>query len=177
MSSTVFTPPEATTGTSTASTSAFVLSKFGPDIMPSLAMSVYMIAAKGSFAASAANSRMVRELSCVQPCVATFEPLASRPRTILPLNFCAISLNHSKSCTAFVPMITLLTPISSNCFMEASFRRPPPTSMFNIPSAAMADIVSVLTGRPSLAPSRSTICSHFAPSELNSCACSTGLSR
>ena len=61
------TPPEAITGVSTAWTSAFVLSRFGPAIIPSLVMSVYIIAARGSFAASAAKSSRFWALSFVQP--------------------------------------------------------------------------------------------------------------
>jgi len=87
-----------------------------------------------------------------------------------------MSQNHSKSLTALVPMITRETPISSSSRMEASSRMPPPTSIWSSPRAAIAVMEAVLTGRPTLAPSRSTMCSQRAPSAWNCLAWAIGLS-
>ena len=58
--------------------------------------------------------------------------------------------------------------------LRASSRMPPPTSIFKLPSLAMAAMVCRFAVVSSLAPSRSTTCRYFAPASINSCACATG---
>ena len=77
-------PPEAITGTALASAMARRASRLGPARVPSVAMSVLMIAAMPLAQKRWARAVASVLLSSIQPRVATLPFLASMPTTIRP---------------------------------------------------------------------------------------------
>ena len=109
----VQTPPDAMTGSGTAACISARASKFGPLIMPSVAMSVYTTAASGaSLTCFARSTAFIRE-TVSQPSVATNPSFASTPRTIRSGCRSAAARTQAGSCSARVPRTAQRTPQSN----------------------------------------------------------------
>ena len=110
----------------------------------------------------------------VQPHVAVSPPRASRP-TATRRGWRVARRRTKPGCSsAAVPITTLATPASSSASAENSSRTPPPDWTGTAMAAAMEATISRLTAIPVRAASRSTTCTHGAPSVANSRALATG---
>src|SRR3990167_3952297 len=87
-------PPDAIIGVLTADRSSFKAEMFGPCNMPSLEMSVKIIAQGIIFSISFAKATDVNSLNEVHPFTATLPFFASIPIAIRPGNFAQSSSTH-----------------------------------------------------------------------------------
>ena len=156
-------PPEAITGTLLLAAMVLRASRFGPARVPSVAISVVMIAAIPELLKVLARSVARTSLCSIQPRVATRPSLASIPTTIRPGYRSARDRTRSGCSIATVPRITRSRPQASNCSARSRERTPPPSCTGISRADVIAWTAESFTGSPRLAPSRSTRCSRVAP--------------
>ena len=143
---------------------------------PSFEMSVTMAVFTPISRSSSRKSNMSTSRTSSQPLTATLPSFASTPTAILSPHFARASFRNSLSVTALVPRITLDTPASRYFSMVSKLLIPPPISTLSPVSCAMDFTTSKFGVVPSLAPSRSTRCSHLPPIASMSLAVARGSS-
>src|SRR5712692_5508145 len=109
-----------------------------------------------------------------QPCTATLPSRASRPTAIRLGKAFAASFTSAGSRTAAVPMMTRLTPLSSQPSIVAMSRMPPPSCTHRPTVSRMRSTEATFIGLPAKAPSRSTMWRCRKPADSKACACAAG---
>ena len=164
MSSSLATPPLATTGRSVRSHTARSSFRLGPVNVPSLVTSVTTYRAQPSLSSRARTSH--RSPPCrVHPRAASVVPRTSRPTaTLSPYRAIAPAVQSGFS-RAAVPMLTRAHPVAKAASSDSSSRMPPETSTATSSRPTTSAIKASFEPRPNAA-SRSTKWIHSAPCRL-----------
>src|SRR5680860_985920 len=167
------TPPLAVTLTVVASATSARRSTFGPLSMPSRAMSVNTkrctpISVKRRSASNRSPD------SVVQPRALRVVPSASSPTATLSPCAATAAATNAGSSSAMVPITTREAPYPTDASRSAMLRMPPEACTATPVAWTMSAIRCRLRGSPWKAASRSTTCSHSAPSAAKRRATATG---
>ena len=163
-------------GMETASASCPVRATLTPDLRPSRAMSVTMMAATPQPSKALASSTACMSVVSAQPCTATLPSRASMPTATWPGKARAASFTNLGSRTAAVPRMTRAMPASSQRSTPVMSRMPPPSCTGARITSRMEETALWLTEWPSNAPLRSTTCSASKPMAAKRRAWSAGSS-
>src|SRR5947209_4372614 len=115
-------------------------------------------------------SRTVSSDCSAQPSTATLPSRASSPTAMRFGCFRAASFTSAGSRTAAVPMMTRLTPFSSQPSIVVMSRMPPPSCTHSPTVSRMRSTADTFIGLPANAPSRSTTWRWRNPCISNACA-------
>jgi len=96
------------------------------------------------------------------------------PTATRPGNSRAALLTKAGSLSAAVPRMTRAIPAPSQRAMAWRSRTPPPSCTGTVAAPRMDKMALSLTAFPAIAPSRSTMCNHFAPAAAKARACAAG---